>query len=46
MNRIPKSPSRWGQLARGKHQLVQFRDLDTRKYVAVVVDGDVQDYET
>ena len=36
--------SRWGQLAREKHQVVQFRDVETRKYVAVSVDGQVQEY--
>jgi hypothetical protein len=40
----PDKPSRWGQLARQKHQVVQFRDLDAHKYVAVSVDGDVKQY--
>jgi len=39
-----EKPSRWGQLAREKHQVVQFRDLETHKYVAVAVDGVVQEY--
>jgi hypothetical protein len=37
-------PSRWGQLARKGHQVVQFQDLVTRKYLAVVVDGEVFEY--
>jgi hypothetical protein len=37
-------PSRWGQLAREKHQVVQFRDVETHKYVAVAVDGEVTEY--
>jgi hypothetical protein len=37
-------PSRWGQLAREKHQVVQFRDVVTRKYVAVAVDGEITEY--
>jgi len=37
-------PSRWGQLAREKHQVVQFRDVETHKYVAVSVDGAVHQY--
>jgi hypothetical protein len=37
-------PSRWGQLAREKHQVVQFRDVATHKYVAVSVDGEVTEY--
>jgi hypothetical protein len=39
-----EKPSRWGKLAREKHQVVQFRDLVTRKYVAVAVDGEVTEY--
>ena len=39
-----EKPSRWGQLAREKHQVVQFRDLETHRYVAVSVDGEVQEY--
>jgi len=35
-------PSRWGQLAREKHQVVQFRDVATHKYVAVAVDGEIR----
>ena len=38
-------PSRWGQLAREKHQVVQFRDVETHKYVAVAVDGEITEYE-
>jgi hypothetical protein len=37
-------PSRWGQLARKGHQVVQFQDVATRKYLAVVVDGKVTEY--
>ncbi len=40
----PDKPSHWGKLARQKHQVVQFRDLDAHKYVAVSVDGDVKVY--
>jgi hypothetical protein len=39
-----KKPSHWGQLARKGHQVVQFQDVVTKKYVAVVVDGDVTEY--
>jgi hypothetical protein len=39
-----EKPSRWGKLAREKHQVVQFRDVETHKYVAVAVDGEVQEY--
>ena len=39
-----EKPSRWGQLAREKHQVVQFRDLATRKYAAVAVDGEITQY--
>jgi hypothetical protein len=39
-----EKPSRWGKLAHEGHQVVQFRDLQTRKYVAVAVDGEVREY--
>ena len=37
-------PSHWGKLARKGHQVVQFQDLLTKKYLAVVVDGEVTEY--
>ena len=37
-------PSRWGELARQGHRVVQFRDLRTGRYVAVAVDGEVTEY--
>jgi hypothetical protein len=40
----PEKPSRWGKLAREGHRVVQFRDLVSGKYVAVVVDGKVTEY--
>jgi hypothetical protein len=40
----PEKPSRWGQLAREGHQVVQFRDVATGTYVAVSVDGKVTEY--
>jgi hypothetical protein len=40
----PDKPSRWGQLARKGHKVVQFRDLVTNRYVAVAVDGRVLVY--
>jgi hypothetical protein len=39
-----EKPSRWGQLARRGHRVVQFRDLLSGKYVAVVVDDKVTEY--
>lgn len=39
-----EKPSRWGQLARERHQVVQFLDVVTHKYVAVSVDGEVREY--
>jgi len=39
-----EKPSRWGKLAREKHQVVQFRDVQTYKYVAVAVDGEITEY--
>jgi hypothetical protein len=38
-----KKPSRWGQLARDGHQVVQVRHVVTKRYVAVV-DGKVREY--
>jgi hypothetical protein len=40
----PEKLSRWGQLAREKHQVVQFMDAETHKYVAVSVDGQIKEY--
>jgi hypothetical protein len=40
----PEKPSRWGQLARKGHEVVQFRDVTTGKYVAVAIDGEVKEY--
>ena len=40
----PEKPSRWGKLARDGHQVVQFRDVLTSRYLAVAVDGEVKDY--
>jgi len=40
----PEKPSRWGQLARSGHQVVQFKDTENHRFVAVVVDGEVTFY--
>jgi hypothetical protein len=40
----PEKPSRWGQLALAGHQVVQFKDVKTNKFVALAVDGDVKVY--
>lgn len=37
----PEKPSRWGKLAREGHQVVQFKDVNTSRFVAVAVDGKV-----
>ena len=39
-----EKPSRWGQLARSGHQVVQFKDVETNRFVAVAVDGEVKEY--
>jgi hypothetical protein len=39
-----EKPSRWGQVAKSGHQVVQIKDAQTNKFVAVVVDGDVKVY--
>jgi hypothetical protein len=40
----PEKASRWGRLARSGHQVVQFKDTETNKFVAVVVDAEVTFY--
>jgi hypothetical protein len=40
----PSKPSRWGQLARSGHQVVQFKDVQANSFVAVAVDGEVKEY--
>lgn len=40
----PEKPSRWGQLASKGHQVVQFKDEETYRFVAVSVDGKVRVY--
>lgn len=40
----PEKPSRWGKLARSGHQVLQIKDAETNKFVAVVVDGEVTVY--
>ena len=40
----PEKPSRWGKLARSGHQVVQFKDVEHNKFLAVVVDGEVTFY--
>ena len=42
----PEKLSPWGRLARSGHQVVQFRDAESNKFVAVAVDGDVKEYGT
>src|SRR5450759_2125199 len=39
-----EKPSGWGQLAREGHQVVQFKDVGTNRFVAVAVDGEVTVY--
>ena len=40
----PERPSRWGKLAQAGHKVVQFRDAESNRYVAVAVDGEVKEY--
>jgi hypothetical protein len=40
----PEKPSRWGRLARKGHHVVQFRDVESGKYIAVAVDGEIKEY--
>jgi hypothetical protein len=41
----PEKPSRWGQLAGDRHQVVQIEDAETNRFVAVAVAGKVKVYE-
>jgi hypothetical protein len=40
----PDKPSRWGKLAREGHQVVQFKDIQSNRFVAVAVDGEAKEY--
>ncbi len=40
----PEKPSRWGQLARSGHRVVQFKDIESNRFVAVAVDGEAKEY--
>jgi hypothetical protein len=40
----PEKPSRWAELAREGHQVVQFKDIESNRFVAVSVDGEVSEY--
>jgi len=42
----PEKPSRWGQLARSGRQVVQFKDAERNKFIAVAVDGKVIFYRS
>jgi hypothetical protein len=39
-----EKPSKWGQLARSGHQVVQFKDVASNAFAAVSVDGGVTVY--
>jgi len=39
-----EKPSRWGQLARQGHRVVQFRSVQSGRYVAVAVDDQIKEY--
>jgi hypothetical protein len=41
----PEKPSRWGGLARSGHQVVQFKDVQTNRFVAVAVGDEAKEYE-
>ena len=42
----PEKPSRWGELARQGHQVVQFKDAATNRFVAVSVNGKIKEYDS
>ncbi len=41
----PATGSRWAELARAGHQVMQFKDAESNRYVANVVDGRVTFYQ-
>lgn len=41
----PDKVSRWARLARAGHQVVQFKDMSTNRFIAVALDGVVKEYE-
>lgn len=40
----PNTASQWAKLARAGHKVMQFRDAETGRYIANVVDGKVKFY--
>jgi hypothetical protein len=40
----PDKPSEWGKPARSGHPVVQFKDVQTNRFVAVAVDGEAKEY--
>jgi hypothetical protein len=40
----PDKPSRWGQLARSGREVVQFKHVESNRFVAVAVDGEAKEY--
>jgi hypothetical protein len=40
----PHKSGRWAALARAGHQVVQFKDVESNRFVAVAVDGEVKVY--
>lgn len=40
----PEKSSRWAELARQRHQVVQFIEVETHRYLAVSVDGKAREY--
>ena len=40
----PGKPSRWGQLAREGHKVVQFKDVERNRFVAVALDSEAKEY--
>jgi len=40
----PHTASQWAKLAKAGHKVMQFRDSESGRYIAVVVDGKVKFY--
>ena len=44
IEQTPDKPGSCGQLARSGHQVLQFKDVETNRFVAVAVDGEAKEY--
>lgn len=41
----PNTASSWAKMAKSGHKIVQFKDVETDKYIAVSIDGRIREYK-